>query len=249
MVITNQNRWSNLRVGITGASGTLGQALTKKLKAKGSIVIGLTSKKIDEKENFDNSPNEWINWECGNESSLDKTLDTLNILILNHGINVQGSQSNDDINKSLEINALSTWKLIERFEFIMNSKGNDSINREIWVNTSEAEIQPALSPAYEISKRLIGQLVTFKMKENNRNKKSNIIVRKIVLGPFKSKLNPIGIMNAEMVASQILQLVELRQNLIIVSPNPLTYLLMPLTELIRYVYFYLTEKLNIALKK
>ena len=34
--------------------------------------------------------------------------------------------------------------------------------RELWVNTSEAEIQPAASPAYELSKRLIGQLVSLR---------------------------------------------------------------------------------------
>ena len=46
--------------------------------------------------------------------------------------------------------------------YIETNKNSFTYPREIWVNTSEAEIQPAFSPAYEISKRLIGQLVSFK---------------------------------------------------------------------------------------
>ena len=240
----NKNIWPNLRIGITGASGTLGKALTKKLKSQGAFIIGLTTKSIENKKTCIESPNEWINWECGKEELLDKTLKDLNILVLNHGINNQGSQSNEDINKALEINALSTWRLIERFESLVYSNKNKLNKYEIWVNTSEAEIQPALSPTYEISKRLIGQLVTIKMKNLNNSKDSNLRIRKLVLGPFRSNLNPIGIMNAELVALQILKSVELNQNLIIVSPNPITYLLMPLSELARIFYLKLTQKFN-----
>ena len=32
------------------------------------------------------SPNEWIKWECGKESSLKEKLEKIDILILNHGI-------------------------------------------------------------------------------------------------------------------------------------------------------------------
>ena len=237
-----KDRWSNLRVGITGSSGSLGQALTRELKSKGAFVIGITSKKIKAQDNYLNSPDELITWECGKEFLLDRTLGNLNILILNHGINLQGGQTNEDINKSLEINALSSWKLIERFEKLVANKKNDHKTYEIWINTSEAEIQPALSPTYEISKRLIGQLVTIKMKNINRDEYSNLKIRKLVLGPFRSNLNPIGIMSAENVASQILKLVELKQNLIIISPNPLTYILMPLIELSRYIYLKLTQR-------
>ena len=244
---SNPSQWSSLRIGITGASGKLGRALTKKLKSKGAFVIGLTSKPIDRKDQKDSAPDEWINWKCGEESTLDEILDSLNILILNHGINAQGSHTNEAINKSLEINAISSWKLIQRFESLANANKENLFPRELWINTSEAEIQPALSPTYEISKRLLGELVTIKMKTNNKNNK--LIIRKLVLGPFRSKLNPIGIMNPDFVASQITALAELNQKLIIVTPNPLTYILMPLSELIKIIYLELTQRFNIPSKE
>ena len=86
-------------------------------------------------------------------------LEQLDVLVLNHGINPQGDQTPDQLTTSLEVNALSTWRLIRAFE-ACGPKPNASQPREIWVNTSEAEIQPAISPGYEISKRLIGQLVS-----------------------------------------------------------------------------------------
>ncbi|HGY5537409.1 MAG TPA: short-chain dehydrogenase, partial [Prochlorococcus sp.] len=61
-------------------------------------------------------------------------------------------------------------------------------------------------------------------------------IRKLVLGPFRSGLNPIGLMSADLVASQVIRQANLGLNLIIVTPNPLTYLLMPLTELGRMIY-------------
>tara|TARA_Y100001968_G_C19389394_1_gene734705 strand:+ start:130 stop:870 length:741 start_codon:yes stop_codon:yes gene_type:complete len=235
-------QWEHLKIGITGANGSLGRALTKTLRNKGAFVIGLTSQNIDNSNNSNQTPNQWIKWKCGEEEKLDKTLKVLDIIILNHGINHQGFLSNNEINESLEINSLSTWRLINRFEMISKLQEQKSSPREIWVNTSEAEIQPALSPIYEISKRLIGQLVTLKWSRDNKNKTSNLKIRKIVLGPFRSELNPIGIMNAELVANQIIKQVEMKLNLIIVTPNPITYIAMPLVEIIRILYYKLTIK-------
>jgi hypothetical protein len=103
------------------------------------------------------------------------------------------------------------------------------------VNTSEAEIQPALSPGYELSKRLIGQLVSLRWSDRNKARGS-VRLRKLVLGPFKSELNPIGLMSADLVAQQVLIQASWGLSLIIVTPNPLTYLLMPLNELGRSLY-------------
>ena len=236
--------WKNLRIGITGASGKLGKSLIGSLRKKGVFVIGLTSKDLGKEEKSLNSPNQWIIWKCGKEDLLDKTLSGLDILILNHGVNYQGSQDNIDINNSLEINSLSTWRLIERFEYVASKNSNNCKSREIWVNTSEAEVLPALSPTYEISKRLIGNLVSIKMKGLFKNSDDLLNIRKIVLGPFQSSLNPIGIMDSNTVANQIIRLAELNFNLIIVSPNPITYLLVPITEFSRFIYFFLTYKFN-----
>ena len=78
----DQNPWSNLRIGITGASGRLGKALIKEFKSKGAFVIGLTSKSITDQKDSPNRPDEWVTWKCGEEELLDKTLKNLNILIL-----------------------------------------------------------------------------------------------------------------------------------------------------------------------
>jgi len=125
--------------------------------------------------------------------------------------------------------------LINRFEAIAETNPLESGRRELWVNTSEAEIQPALSPGYELSKRLIGQLVSLRWSDRNKARGS-VRLRKLVLGPFKSDLNPIGLMSADLVAQQVLIQASWGLSLIIVTPNPLTYLLMPLNELGRSLY-------------
>jgi len=58
-------------VGITGASGALGKELTKLFRKKGYKVIGFTHSKTNYETNPE-SPNEWINWECGKEWLLKK---------------------------------------------------------------------------------------------------------------------------------------------------------------------------------
>ncbi len=238
------SNWDQLRVGITGASGALGRALTKELKDKGAFVIGFTTKDISKQKPSEYSPHKWVNWECGQESLLDSTLITLDIIILNHGINKQGVSGNKDINMALEVNAISSWRIIERFEYLSEKDINNSKYKEIWVNTSEAEIQPALSPLYEISKRLLGQIVSIKMASINKSPQKSLKIRKLILGPFKSDLNPIGIMDAEIVAKQILNLAKLRIDLIIISPNPITYITMPITELLRYIYLKFTLRIK-----
>ena len=236
--------WENLRIGITGANGSLGKALTKNLRSKGSYLIGLshsleTSKRVNTSEN---SPHEWVKWSCGKEIDLDEILSSLNILVLNHGVNTRGKQETKDINTSLDVNFISTWKLIERFEELSLETNRVKSTKEIWVNTSEAEIQPALSPTYEISKRLLGEVVSLRQNNPSKAEMGEIRIRKLILGPFKSQLNPIGIMSADFVASQILKQVNLNLNLIIVTPNPITYFLMPITEIMRYIYSAITKK-------
>ena len=99
------------------------------------------------------------------------------------------------------------------------------------MNTSEAEIQPALSPLYEISKRLQGQLLSLRSLELAG---PQLRIRRLVLGPFRSALNPIGVMSADFVARAVVRQARWGWGLVIVSPNPLTYLLMPLAALSRW---------------
>ncbi|MBO8229682.1 short-chain dehydrogenase [Prochlorococcus marinus str. MU1404] len=220
-------------VGITGASGALGKELTKLFRQKGYKVIGFTHSKSDYEINLE-SPNEWVKWECGKESALKNHLKKIDILILNHGI-YNLSRENSNYENSIEINALSKFKFLNLFEDIALT--NESlIKKEIWINTSEAEILPALNPSYEISKSLIGQLVSFKKYFQNKDTKEKLIIKKIILGPFKSELNPIGIMSPKFVSKKIYDLINSKNYLIIISPNPISYLLFPLKEFFTFLY-------------
>ena len=220
-------------VGITGASGALGKELTKLFRKKGYKVIGFTHSETDSEINLE-SPNEWVKWECGKESTLKKYLKKIDILILNHGI-YNLSRENSNYENSIEINALSKFKFLNLFEDIALTY-DSPIKKEIWVNTSEAEILPALNPSYEISKSLIGQLVSFKKYFQNKDTKEKLIIKKIILGPFKSELNPIGIMSPKFVSKKIYNLANSKKYLIIISPNPLSYLLFPLKEFFNFLY-------------
>jgi len=230
MINLNKNEKT---IGITGASGVLGKELTKLFRKKGYRVIGFTHSKNNYEINLE-SPNEWIRWDCGKETQLKKYLKDIDILILNHGI-YNLSRDNSNYENSIEINALSKFKLLNLFEEIALTS-DSLIKKEIWINTSEAEILPALNPSYEISKSLIGQLVSFKKNLLDKNTKKKLIIKKLILGPFKSELNPIGIMSPKFVSKKIYDLANSKNYLIIISPNPLTYLLFPLKEFLNFLY-------------
>ena len=221
-------------IGITGASGALGKELTKIFRNKGYKVIGFTHSKNNNEIN-NHSPNEWIKWEVGKEFLLQEHLKKIDILILNHGIYDVRKKHNSSYENSIEINALSKFKFLNLFETIA-SENKSPIVKEIWINTSEAEILPALNPSYEVSKSLIGQLVSFKKNLLDKNTKKKLKIKKIILGPFKSELNPIGIMNPKFVSNRIYDFANLNIFLIIVSPNPLSYILFPLKELYYFLY-------------
>ena len=227
-------------VGITGASGALGKELTIIFREKGYKVIGFTHSKNNYKINND-SPNEWIEWQCGKEFLLQEHLKKIDILILNHGI-YDVSKKISSYENSIEINALSKYKFLNLFETIA-IKNESPIAKEIWINTSEAEIFPAFNPSYEISKSLIGQLVSFKKNLLDANTKKKLKIKKLILGPFKSELNPLGIMNPKFVSNQIYNFANLNIFLIIVSPNPLSYILFPIKELYYLIY---CEFLNLS---
>mgnify|MGYP001982376767 CR=1 FL=1 len=230
-------RWAGRTVGITGASGALGRALTKALIAEGAWVIALShSTRPHQDQTSNDAAQEWVRWSCGEELQLEPVLNSVDVLVLNHGINPGGDQSPETLSKSLEVNALSHWRLMQQFETIADQDQNREQPRELWVNTSEAEIQPALSPGYELSKRLIGELVSLRWNNRSARQRQALRLRKLILGPFRSNLNPIGLLTSGFVARQVIRQANLGLNLIIVTPNPLTYLLMPFVELVRRVY-------------
>ena len=116
-------------VGITGASGSLGKELTKLFRQKGYKVIGFTHSKTDSEINSE-SPNEWIKWECGKESTLKKHLKKIDILILNHGI-YNLSRENSNYENSIEINALSKFKFLNLFEDIALTNDSPKKKRDL----------------------------------------------------------------------------------------------------------------------
>jgi monoglucosyldiacylglycerol epimerase len=213
-------------VGITGASGALGQALVEELSHQGAKIIAFTT---NQTAGF---PTEIqvVSWQLGAEAELRSHLEAIDILIINHGINVYGERTDSAINQSYEVNTFSALRLSEVF---INTipKSADRSTKELWMNTSEAEVNPAFSPLYELSKRTLGDIITL------RRIDAPCILRKLVLGPFKSKLNPYGVMSPHWVAAAIISLAKRDFRDIIVTINPITYLLFPLKEFCQSSYF------------
>ncbi|MEO0867945.1 MAG: bifunctional sterol desaturase/short chain dehydrogenase [Cyanobacteria bacterium J06642_11] len=218
-------------VAVTGASGTLGRALIKRLAAQGAKPIALSRSADVEIE----GAVKVVAWGAGQEQELETVLRRVNILVINHGINVHGDRTEGAIAKSLEVNALSAWRLMEVFLGTVDDRLGPA-TKELWINTSEAEVNPAFSPLYETSKRLLGDLITL------RRQDAPCVIRKLVLGPFKSKLNPVGVMSADWVAGAIVNLVKRDVRNVIVTINPITYILFPIKETMQSIYFKLFSK-------
>lgn len=220
------------RIAVTGASGTLGTALLTQLHLAGAKVTALTSSDATIELNISGEqvavPT--IGWQIGQEVDLLEQLEKIDILILNHGVNVYGQRDATAITKSYEVNTFSTLRLMELF-FKTIKSDRDMVRKEVWVNTSEAEVNPALSPLYELSKRATGDIVTL------RRLDAPCVIRKLILGPFKSQLNPVGIMSANWVAKQIVNLARRDIRNIIVTINPLTFILFPIKEFFVASYF------------
>ena len=224
-------------VAVTGASGTLGRALLFHLQKAGAKVIALTSKSQNVAINIDGEEREikTVTWQVGKEKKLAELLEKVDILILNHGFNVHGERTKEAISQSYEVNAFSSWRLMELF-FETVRDNEDIACKEVWVNTSEAEANPAFSPLYELTKRALGDLVTL------RRLDAPCVVRKLILGPFKSNLNPIGVMSADWVAGQIVKLAKADFRTIIVTVNPLTFVTFPIKEFLVSTYFKLFSR-------
>jgi len=218
-------------VAITGASGSLGRALLYALHQQGARLVALTTSTATE---FD-VPVEVLTWQVGAEQELSDRLKTVDILIINHGINVHGDRTPTAIGQSFEVNTFSAWRLAELFLSTVQKSDHRAI-KELWINTSEAEIIPAISPLYELSKRTLGDLITL------RRLDAPCIVRKLILGPFKSNLNPIGVMSAPWVARAIVAQAKRDFRDIIVTINPITYLVFPIKEFLKTLYFRLFSR-------
>lgn len=219
-------------VAITGASGALGKAITAELLKHNAKVVALTTNpdKLAHEQGVTVIP-----WKLGNEAELRASLEKVDILLINHGVNVYGDRTSQAIQSSYEVNTFSALRLIDIFVSTITGP-QAKATKEIWVNTSEAEVNPALSPLYELSKRTLGDLVTLKRLNGD------CVIRKLILGPFKSQLNPYGVMSAPQVARAVLFLARRDFRNIIVTINPITYLLFPLKEMSNWLYYRIFSK-------
>ena len=217
-------------VAITGASGTMGRALIRELAKQGAKPVALSTSIGTDMDADIPGAVQVVPWRVGDEAELQAAFRKVDILIINHGINVMGATSDQAVEQSLQVNALSAWRMMEAFLATVDDRTGRA-TKEVWVNTSEAEVSPAFSPLYEISKRLIGDLI------NLRRTDAPCVIRKLVLGPFKSNLNPVGVMSAGAIARAILFLAKRDIRNIIVTINPLTYLLFPVKEIFQAAYF------------
>jgi monoglucosyldiacylglycerol epimerase len=221
-------------VAVTGASGTLGRSLLTELSRQGARVVALTTSPPAQFEDI--SPNiEVLQWQVGAEQELRDRLQKVDILIINHGLNVHSDRDPAAVVQSFEVNTFSAWRLMNLFLDTV-TESRHKATKELWINTSEAEVNPACSPLYELSKRTLGELITL------RRLDAPCVIRKLVLGPFKSSLNPIGVMSADWVAGAIVALAQRDVRNIIVTINPLTYIFLPVAEGCRSLYFRLFSK-------
>ena len=93
--------WQGLRIGITGVRGALGQALCRQFLAQGAVVVGLSHGPRPQSEDPSSVPQEWTQWQCDQEDALDPMLRTLDVLVLNHGINPAGDQRSETLSKAI----------------------------------------------------------------------------------------------------------------------------------------------------
>jgi monoglucosyldiacylglycerol epimerase len=132
------------------------------------------------------------------------------------------------------VNAFSALRLTGLFLNTVTESSHRAL-KELWVNTSEAEVNPAFSPLYELSKRTLGDVMTL------RRLDAPCVIRKLVFGPFKSQLNPYGVMSPSWVAKTAVALAKRDFRDIIVTINPLTYVLFPIKEFFQSLYFRLCK--------
>ena len=213
-------------VGITGANGTLGQALIAELSLQGAKIIAFTTNKTA----IFAPEITIVYWQIGSESEIRSYLEMLDILIINHGINVYDNRTILGIDRSYQVNTFSAIRLTEMFLNTVSTSAHPA-TKELWINTSEAEVNPAFSPLYELSKRTLGDLITLLRLD------APCRIRKLVLGPFKSQLNPAGVMSPKSIAWGIIALANKDFKDIIITINPITYLLFPLKEFAQSLYF------------
>lgn len=220
-------------VAVTGASGALGQALLKDLIEAGAQVIALTSSQT-EPISLEVAGKlltlKTVFWQVGREQDLSEVLERVDVLVLNHGINIHHQRTAPAVMESFEVNTWSSLRLLELFLLTVRTS-KDVATKEAWVVTSEAEVAPAHSPVYELSKRCLGDLITL------RRLDAPCVIRKVVLAGFRSNMSPTASLSANWVAKQIVNAVKRDIRNVIISYRIWIYIVYPLREFLVSSYF------------
>ena len=136
-------------------------------------------------------------------------------MILNHGIKNDDKLTSSHLKNIFDINTFSHMVLTEIF---LELQDENEVFKEVWVNTSEAEFFPVMSPSYELTKKALGDFCVQHMLS------SNCIFRKLVLGPFRNATYPKRPFSAQLYAWWIIFFAKRDFRMIVVSLNPLTHI-------------------------
>ena len=133
---------------VTGASGSLGRALLLELHRQGAALVALTSSEAPLSLTGTDGqavPLEQVRWHCGQEQALQAVLERCDVLVINHGFNSHGDRSANAVEASLEVNALSSWRLLEGFAALVASRSEASVYAASTRTPAEAMASGAIS--------------------------------------------------------------------------------------------------------
>lgn len=152
-ILTPRRSAAGRRVLITGASGTLGRELGRRLVAEGAVVVGLDIAPTGDE------PFEVVACDITDDASVAAgvaealaLLDGLDILVNNAGIGGPAPAElapGDEVRRQLEINLVGTWRITAAcVDALVASRG-----RVVMVTSRMAVMQLPLAAAYGASKR------------------------------------------------------------------------------------------------
>ena len=190
-------------VAITGASGALGQALLRPGTA------AAPTGRPDPRHHAADAPGRGRRGDSLAPAHLaggrrrrhwNRCWRSVDVLVLNHGVNLYGARDSAAVAASLEVNALSSWRLLELFAR-WSSGGRVNGRRDIAPRCGSTPRKRRSSRPSALSTRsasacwgscsACGPWIW---------RQPGLRLRRLVLGPFRSALNPIGLMSSGFVA-------------------------------------------------
>ena len=212
---------------ITGADGVFGRALIAYLVARKIKTIALTTRHNSSlTKEYDSKYIKVVVWKVGNYAAVKDALSEAHILICNHGIKPERFDS-QSMGRAFEINVESHMVLAEIFfETIKTSL--DVATKELWINTSCAEVIPVKSNTYELTKKQLGFAFSLIRLE------APCIVRKLILEGFRSPLSPNVTIEAADIVPKLMNNARRDRRNIVISRNPLVHLLVIVKETLIY---------------